>query len=573
MRRSLSIITAVLMVAAACGQAGPSTTQTGATPGAAEQPVPGGRLVRATTGDPKSFNPILVTDTTSGLFIGQVYQSLLIRDPKTGDIAGHLAEKWGLSPDGLTITYTLRDGLVWSDGTPFTGEDYKYTAEATMRSKRTTRQSAFSNVQGAKEYKEGKANEITGIQVKDGGKTIEIKLQKTLCPAIEELAGAGAGTILPSKHFKEHFDPRTTDTSKTIDDNPLNMAPPASMGPWVFKDFRAGDRATYVKNPRFYRGAPLIDELVIKVYSDSAAIKAAVLVGEVTFAGAEPKDWDELTKVESLRGYEFPDYGWNYVGWNPDAPKAPWLKSKLVRQAMWYALDRQAIIDRIVFGHGKLLYAAQPPASTASYRDDDLNKYPYDPKKAKALLEQAGAKTGPDGIYRWTDGTPMKMRIETNQGNAVRETVLQLAQEQYKQVGVQVEPILESFNTLLERIRCCGTDFEGWISGFTGVGPDPDQKDLWHSEHIAPNEFNRWRYKNPEVDKMLDQIHSGPDCSPATRNKLAHDIDKQINEDVPVVFVYSPNTIVFANKGLQNFAPTASQPTSTYNIEKWWFKQ
>ena len=571
MRRFVSVFGSMALVVAACGTQGPTGGQQ--TPGTADTPVPGGRIVRAATGDPKSFNPIIVTDTTSYLYTGQVYYSLLTRDPKTGELTGSLAQKWGLSADGLTVTYTLRDNLVWSDGTPFTGDDYKYSAEAVMRSKRTTRQNTFANVQGAQEYKEGKADQISGIQVKDGGKTIEIKLAKTLCPAIENLADPTSGGILPSKHFKQYFDPRTTDTSKTIDDNPLNMAPPASMGPWIFKDFKAGDRATYTKNPKFYRGEPLIDELVIKVYSDVAAIKAALLVGEVTFGSSTPQDFDELSKAESLRGFEFPDYGWTYLGWNPDAPKAPWLANKLVRQAMWYGLDRKAIIDKIVFGHGKLLYSAQPPASIASYKDDDLNHYDFDPKKAKALIEQAGAKMGPDGIYRWTDGTPMKMRIETNQPNPVRETILQLAQDQYKAVGMQIDPILESFNTLLERIRCCGNDFEGWVSGFTGVGPDPDQEDLWHSKHIAANEFNRWRYRSPAADKLLDQIHNGPDCSEATRNKLAHDIDKLINEDVPVVFIYSPNTIVFANKALVNFAPTASQPSSTYNIEKWWFKK
>ncbi len=333
MRRSLSIIAASVLVATACSQSAPTgTAPSGA---AAEKPVPGGTLVRAVTGDPKSFNPILVTDTVSYVFTEQVYLGLLDRDAKTGELTGQLAEKWGMSPDGLTVTYTLRDGLVWSDGTPFSGEDYKYTAEATMRSKRTTRQNIFQFVVGAKDYKDGKADQIAGIQVKDGGKTIEIKLEKVVCTAVEDLAGGTTLPALPSKQFKQYFDPRTTDASKTIDDNPLNLAPPASMGPWIFKDFKPGDRATYGKNPKFYRGAPLIDELVVKVYSDTAAIKAGLQVGEITIRnGVEPKDWDDLSKVESLRGYEFPDYGWTYLGFNPESPKAPWLASKLVRQAL-----------------------------------------------------------------------------------------------------------------------------------------------------------------------------------------------------------------------------------------------
>ena len=565
MRRFVATITSAILVAVAC-----TGTPTPSGDGTAEKPVPGGTLVRAVTGDPKSFNPILVTDTTSYRYIEAVYQDLLRRDPKTGELTGNLAEKFELSKDGLTLTYTLRDGLKWSDGTPFTGDDYKYTAEATMRSKRTTRQNIFQYVVGAQEYKDGKADEIKGIQVKDSGKTIVITFSKTLCTAIEDLGGGGVLFNLPSKQFKQYFDPRTTDTSKTIDDNPLNMAPPVSMGPWIFKDFKPGDRATYAKNPNYFRGEPLIDEFVIKVYSDAAAIKAALQVGEVSWAAVEPKDWDELSKADTLKGFEFADYGWNYLAWNAQSTKAPWLSNKLVRQALTYGLNRQAVIDKIVFGHGKLVHAAQPPAN-AAYKDDDLNKYAFDPNKAKQLLEQAGAKMGTDGIYRWTDGTPMKMRIETNQPNTVRETILQLAQEQYKAIGVSIDAQLMSFNTLLERIRCCNNDVEGWISGFTGLGPDPDQESLWHSRHIAPNEFNRWRYKNENVDKMLDQIHNGPDCNEGTRNKLAHDVDKQLNEDQPVTWLYSGNNLIFGQKNIQNFAPTSV--STIYNIEKWWIKK
>src|SRR3989442_11530959 len=137
---------------------------------------------------------------------------------------------------------------------------FPYTTlfRSTMRSKRTTRQNVFQNVLGAQDYKEGKTDEIKGIQLKDGGKTIVISFSKTLCTAVEDLSGAGAGYMLPSKQFKQYFDPRTTDTSKTIDDNPLNMAPPASRGPWVFNDFKPGDPATYTKNPTYYLVVPLI---------------------------------------------------------------------------------------------------------------------------------------------------------------------------------------------------------------------------------------------------------------------------------------------------------------------------
>lgn len=572
MRRMAAIFGAGLLLAAACTPTPPSTTQPSPTAGQTDKPVAGGRLVLGAVGDPKTMQPVNSTDTVSGAVIDKIYLPLVTRDAKTGAIIPRLAEKYEISPDGLTITFTLRDGLVWSDGTPFTGRDYKYTAEAVMRSKSTVRQSTFDNVVGAKDYKDGKTDGIAGITLSGtNDKIITIKLTSVYCPALEDLGTPAGGAIIPADKFKQYFDPKTTDTSKTIDNNPMNLAPTVSMGPWIFKEFKAGDRISFVKNPKYYKGEPLIDELVIKIYADATAIKNALLTKEVTYySSVTPADFDEVSRQDFLKGFEYPTFGWTYLAWNPRAAKAPWLKVKEVRQALTYGLNRQAIMDKIVFGHGKLVNQPQPPGNPA-YDETGITKYAYDVTKAKQLLEQAGAKMGSDGIYRWTDGTPMKMKIETNQGNIVRETIVQFAQDQYKQIGIQIEPLLESFNALLDRTKCCSPDTEGFIIGLTGIGPDPDGpgKDVFHS--TATDAFNKWAYSNPDVDKWLEQGRNGPDCSEATRNKLAHQVDKQVNEDAPIIFIYSPNALVFADKTLQNFAPT--QYSTLYNIETWWFKK
>ena len=294
------------------------------------------------------------------------------------------------------------------------------------------------------------------------------------------------------------------------------------------------------------------------------------MTGEVTFAGVQPKDFDEVAAVTTLRGIEYANFGWDYIGWNAEAAKAPWLANKQVRQALMYGLNRQAILDKVLFGHGKLVNASQPPAN-AAFDDSDLNKYPFDVAKAKQLLEQAGAKMGTDGVYRWTDGSRMTMRIETNQGNNVRETIVAFSQEQYKAIGIDIDPLLESFNALLARTKCCGTDYEGFVLGWSGLGPDPDHKDLWASSAVAPGQFNRPRYKNPAVDAALNAGRDGPDCSDAARKTQAHIVDKALNEDVPVAFLYSQNSLVFGSKLLQNFVPT--QFSTYWNVEKWWLKK
>ncbi len=531
-----------------------------------ETPVRGGTIVIGTTTSPRTLQPVLSTDTASSSVWGELYLGLTRTNRETGETEPFLAQKFEVGADGKTITYTLRDGLVWSDGTPFTGDDYKYTVEAVMRSKKTARKSQVDLIVGAKDYADGKTDSISGIKI--DGKTIAISLTKTYCPAIAALGGAGAGGILPSAKFKAVWDNKTTDVSKNIDDNPLNMAPPASMGPFVFKELSPGVSVTLVRNEKYFLGAPFVDTYVIKNYADATAIKNALTVGEITYGTAEAKDFDELSKNDQLTPYRFKSLSYNFIAWNSHAAKAPWLASVDVRQALWYGLDVDTIIKRIVFGYGTKQLAHNVPVSWA-YDPSGLTDYKYDMAKAKQLIEKAGAKMGPDGIYRWTDGSPMKMRIETNQGNNARETILQVAQEQYKLIGIGIDPQLESPNQLVDRISP-GTDYEGFILGYA-LSADPDFYDIWHSSQTGKGQFNNVFYSNPDVDRALTANREGPDCGKDARKRANHTVDLALNRDAPYTFLYSQDTLLFANKALRNFQPFTF--SREWNVEKWWFKK
>jgi len=566
MRRLAAISLVGLLVAAACGT-GPAPTQSSAGP--SETPVAGGRIVDGYTSDIKTLQPVLSSDTASSGVWGWVYQSLTRLDPETGEVIGNLAQKYELSSDSLTLTYTLRDNLVWSDGVAFTGEDYKYTAEAVMRSKKTIRKGTFDNVVGAKDYADGKTDGIAGIQSSADGKTITIKFSKVFCPAVSGMGGAGAGGIIPKHNFIKYWDNKTTDVSKNIDDNPLNDNPPVSIGPFIFKEYKPGDHVTLVKNDKFYRGAPLIDEYYIKFYADSTAVTNALKTGEVTYTGIDPKDYDEISKIDTLKGWRFPSFSNNYLGWNPNNAKAPWLASKEVRQALMYGLNVDLIIEKVVFGFGKRVYANTLPTMWA-YDDTGYNKYPFDQKKAKELIEKAGAKMGPDGVYRWTNGQPMQMKIETNSDSNTRTTIMQIAQEQYGQLGIKIDPLLESFPALTERTRFGKPDWEGLISGIA-YGTDPDPYGVWHSSQASATGLNRVGWN--KGDALITQQRDGPDCSQATRKKIVHQHDLLLNDEVPWTFLYNTESLIFAGKTVRNFDPKPFSTGSAWNIEKWWIKK
>ena len=556
-----------MIVAVSCSPGSTTAPAASGSAKASETPVDGGNIVVGSISDPKTMQPVISTDTASSGVWGEFYLSLTRANRETGETEGSLAvDAPKLSADGLTVTFTLRDNLVWSDGTPFTGEDYKYTVEAVMRSKKTVRKSAVNTIVGAKDYEAGKTDSISGIKI--DGKTIAVTLEKVFCPAIAGLGGAGAGGILPSAKFKTVWDNKTTDTSKNIDDNPLNNQPPASMGPFIFKEFIPGVQVTLTKNAKYFRGSPHADQYIIKTYADTTAIKNALITGEITYGGVDAKDFEDVGKTASLAPYRFKSLSYNYIGWNEKAAKAPWLANKAVRQALWYGIDTDTIIKKIVFGYGTKSLAHNPPVSWA-YDATGLTDYKLDPAKAKQLIESAGAKMGTDGIYRWTDGSPMKMRIETNQGNNARETILQVAQEQYKAIGIQIDPLLESFNQLLDRTDP-GTDYEGYIIGWS-LGADPDPYSIWHSSQQGKGQFNNVFYTNPAVDKALEDNRNGPDCSKAARTKANHTLDLALNQDAPYTFLYSGDTIGYAQKSLQNFQ--AFTFSREWNVEQWWLKK
>jgi peptide/nickel transport system substrate-binding protein len=536
-------------------------------------PVRGGQAVQPVANDITSLQPIIAFDSISGAAWGKFYLGLLRSNPDTGVLEPDLAEKFDVSADGLTGTFTLRDGLTWSDGVPFTGNDYKYTVEAIARSKKTFLTSLVRFVAGGTDYAAGKTDSISGISVSSDGKTITVQRAAPLCFGWEVIGLTPAG-VLPMHHFVKTWDNKTTDTSKNIDDSPLNQAPPASMGPFVFKDRQPGVQISMTRNDHYFRGAPLLDGYIVKVYANTAAVKAALLSGEATFGGASPQDVDELKQNQSLSFIRLQRIDDNFfIGWNQKAPKAPWLAVKEVRQALWYGLNVKEIIDKLILGYGTQSYTHMHPSLWA-YDGTGLNHYAFDPAKAKQLLETAGAKMGSDGVYRWTDGQPMQMRIDGATGGGPLASAVQVAQQQYQAIGITITPNLMPLPALLARTDPTVLDREGTIWSWSPGGSDGEPVyPFYHSDQIQQGQLNNWHYANPAADKAMEAARNGPDCSQAARKQGYGTFGRLLNEDAANTYIYVPDVLSFSNKSLQGYQPKTWSSQSQWNVEKWWIKK
>lgn len=531
-------------------------------------PVRGGRAIIGVFADAKVLNPVLSSDVPSAEVWGRIFESLITVDPQTAEPLPRLAERFSVSEDNKTLTFTLRPGLVWSDGSPFTGEDVRFTAEAVMRSKKSVRKNVFQDVIGARAYADGKAATIEGISIE--GDTITFRLEKANCPALTNIGLFG---IIPKSVFGKYLDP--ADPSKNLDEAPENTAPPLATGPFVFKEWHPNDRVVLVRNDRFAFGPALLDEWIYKVHPDATALAAALKTGEVDVARVDARDLDDLRQQEHLAFYPYLAPGYTYIGWNQLRGGKEFFQSRAVRQALAYGLDIQAVIDTVLGGQGQRMLAHTPPTSWA-YDPDGLNDYRYDPQKARALLEADGWSLGPDGVYE-KDGQRLEFTMLTNAGNKIRESLLQIAVEQYRQIGVAVTPRTESFEALTDRLSKSrdpkygdegGRDFDAVILGWN-MGPDPDTT-VWHSSQIK-NGQNQIGFRDPEVDQALESGRTV--CGIAERKQAYKTFNQRLNEEQPYNFGFAVNTLLFANKRIQGLAPGPFpnlQNSYLWNVERWW---
>ncbi len=569
--RVLVMVAAAALVATSCAPSGPTTTgqQTG------DKPQPGGRVIEGSFADVKVLNPVLVNDVPSSTVTARIYDSLIFADPKTGEVKPNLG-KWTVSSDGLTYSWEVNEKANWSDGKPITGEDYLTAVKAIARSKKTVRKTNVQDVVGFADYRDGKATSIAGVKVDpQNPKKFTVTFAKVFCPAlINAFGGGGSGVALIPTHI---FGKYTVDNdpAKNIDDAPENLAPPVASGSFVFKEWRKGDQVILTKNKSYWQGEPLLDEYVFKVVADSTVLGAQLKTGELNFGTVEPKDLEDIERQENLKVYKFQALSYTYIGWNLQSKTAPWLGDKRVRQALAHGLDMDTVVKQILFGQGTKMVSHHPPVSWA-VPSGGMNQYPYDQAKARQLIESAGFAKGADGFYA-KDGKTLQFSIVANSGNKVRETLLQVAAEQYKQIGVKVNPKLESFETMVDKLTTGNQEIEAWIIGWS-LGIEPDPYGIWSKTQIPDpaakkTGFNFGSYTTPEVEKSMEEGRSpsNGDCSQTARKKQYETFNKLLNEDQPYNFGFSPNTLLATAKNLAGFDPGSFNDHP--KMYEWWFKK
>lgn len=496
----------------------------------------GGTFVEVTIADATTNNPLFANDTSSADRTQIQYEGLLDLNPDNALPFGRLAilvpsrANGGISADGLTYTFKLRQGVKWSDGTPFTAQDVVYTY--------TTMQNPASGSPRAAEL----TDRIASVVAPDES-TVTFTLKKALASFLVDNA---TYRIVPRHILKDV-------PLAALKTHPFSTGDPTAsvvLGPFKLSGWTA-DRATFVKNATYYGGEPPLDRYVFRVVRDANAVLAALKAGDADFGTIVAPSWPEARQLPNVNAYAYPGYGFTYYSYQLDPAKTTLFADKRVRQALAYALDRDAMIKSILGGLGTPAQGTMPPFGWAYQPDKITTKYTYDPKKAEALLDAAGWAKGSDGI-RAKDGKKLQFTIWTNTGGTTREQYTMSMQQQWKAIGVDATPKSEEWSAFLWRISQT-KDFDLFLVGFSW-GTDPDQSSLWSTDAYA-NGFNFGRYSNARVDDLLKQGLAEPD--PDRRKALYLELQNLILDDAPAIILDFPHTTTIASKRIHNLTPNA----------------
>ncbi len=501
----------------------------------------GGHLTEAMNTDIRVLNPIVSTDTSSNAVINLMFEGLVYVDPDTLDAVPRLATKWEVAPDGKTYTFTIKQGVKFHDGQPLTADDVKFTYDLYMDPKTGTPRAGTLN------------EHIARVEAKDA-QTVVFTLKDVIAPFLTSDVGYG---IVP----KRLLEPLKRED---IPSSEFTTAKPVGTGPFKIKEWVRGDHVTVVANPDYHLGAPALDQYIYKVVKDNTVLYQQLKTGEVDYGAVSADFYDDAKKQTNIDPVTYDTFGFTYIAFNLDAAKTTLFQDVKLRQALCYALDRKSIVEKIRGGLSTIGAGTEPLRSWAYAPDKITTKYDFDPKKANQMLDDLGWKKGSDGI-RAKDGKRLSFALNLQSGDKILEGYASVFQENWKDVGVEMKPQFEEFSNLVTRIAK-NFDFDVFLIGFV-QGVDPDQQTFYDSKQHGSG-FNRFSYKNLEVDKLFDQaLHT---LDREQRKQLYINVQNIIVTEAPTLVTDFPKGIVGVNKRVKNRIPNAANLGGTFNAHQWY---
>jgi peptide/nickel transport system substrate-binding protein len=455
---------------------------------------------------------------------------------------------------GIAVTYELKEGMVWGDGTPITTEDVRFTWE--VGHDRETGIDAYELYR-----------RIDRVEVHDD-RRFTLHVNKRTC----DFQGLGDFNLLPAHIDRPIFEEAGAANYRArtaYQRDPTN--PGLWFGPYRVRQVVTGQRIVLERNPRWWGEPPYFDEIVVRTIENTSALTANLLSGDIDMiAGELGLSIDQALSFEERHGDRFqvryqPGLIYEHLEVMLDNPA---LGERAVRRALIQGIDRQAISDKLFGGKQPVAHSNVNPLDAVYF--EGVKTYPYDPEAAARLLDEAGWTEGPDGTRRKA-GAPLSVTLGTTAGNKSREQVQQVLQAQWNALGVDVQIRNEQprvfFEQTVGKRRFEGLALFAWISS-----PQAIPRTTLHSDQI-PSEQNSFigqnysGYANPEMDRIIDDLETK--CAEETQDALWRDLQELYAEDLPAIPLYFRANSYILPKNLEGLTPTGHQYPSTLWVEEW----
>ncbi len=497
------------------------------------------------------FMPAFFTFNYDGTINTMIYEGLLSLN-KDLDIEPSLAESYELSEDKKTITFKIREGVKWHDGTPFTADDVKFTFDLACNPKYNGPYTMYvENIKGYDDFKSGKTQELEGVKKIDD-KTVEITTNEVYASA---LINFGYMIKIVPNHIWNNGDVETIQKDTNLIRNPIGT------GPFKLENFTPDQSVELAANDDYWNGRPNIDKYIFKLVSEET-VDAQLANSEIDITGVGSIGEEDIEnyKKQGFNLEEITNNAYQYIGLNLEKSE---FSDKKVRQAFAYAINRESIVKDVLNGHGEI--ANNPFPSNNWAHPNGLNEYKYDPEKAIDLLKESGWEYKKEEKKMYYEGKPFKFTLKYTSGDESKNKYALILQQNFKDIGIELELKPMEFATMTSDVK--KGEFDGFLMG-TANFYDGDLSANYLSTLTPPNGYNYARFKNEKVDELIKE--SSKHMTKDERKPILNEIALELNDELPVIYVYHWNSLMVMNPKIKNFKN--AQPTYYQFVKDWYIE-
>jgi peptide/nickel transport system substrate-binding protein/oligopeptide transport system substrate-binding protein len=483
----------------------------------------GGELVAYIGGDPMNLDPAILTNYNGMLIISNIGEGLVRYEAGGIGIEPGIAKTWESSEDGLTWTFSLRDNAKFHNGRTVEAADFKYSFERIVNPETMSPKAwIFSNVVGVDEFKAGTAEGISGIEAVDAT-TLKITLKQPMAPFVSMLASPNLSVVA-----KEAVEELGDDFGKKV----------VLAGPFQLSDWNANNEVTLTANEDYWAGRPYLDGVKYRMIGDENTRIVEFDAKQLDITWIPPQHWERyLNDAELSKGIGRADtVHTDFVAVNME--KEPFNGDARIRQAIFYALDMQTIVD---YNMGRCAVAdGILPSGMLASKPEAASSYNLD--KAKELLAEAGYENGVPGTFEF---------LIPAWPNFIK--TCEIYQQSFKQLGINVELKPLEDNAYNEALM--NGDYTLAWGYRVAEYPDSDAYyyPLYHSANVG-NGGNVARYSNPDVDKLIEAARLSSD--EAERVKLYEQINAVIDSELPYIYLTHNQYFDIAQPYVKNYKPS-----------------